>query len=44
MEKFAEIFYVEGRPFTNTHLIEHEINVSSKVPIKCTQYRQPQAA
>ena len=30
-EKFAEIFYVEGRPFTSTHLIEHEINVTSEV-------------
>ena len=39
-----EIFYAEGRPFTHTNVLEHIIEVTSDVPIKCRQYRQPKAA
>ena len=35
---------MEGRPFTHTNVLEHTIEVTSEVPIKCRQYRQPKAA
>ena len=42
--EFVEVFYVKGRKFTCTPLIEHKIEVSSNKPIRCKTFRHPPEA